>query len=151
MELRIQLVAVLGTLVLLLIVLELVRRRRLLERYALLWLGSALVLLALGAWKGLLGSIASSIGIFYPPAALFVIAFGFILVLLLHFSVAVSRLADQSKVLAQRLALMEERQRELEQRLENAPEAATEHAVGQHEEVAERDAGERPMFRSVSR
>jgi hypothetical protein len=45
---------------------------------------------------------------------LFVIAFGFILLLLLHFSVAVSRLADQSKVLAQRLALTEERLAELE-------------------------------------
>ena len=48
------------------------------------------------------------------PNALFVIAFGFILVLLLHFSVAVSRLSDQTKVLAQRLALLEERLREQE-------------------------------------
>src|SRR5439155_18434024 len=47
MELRIQLVAIGGTFVLLLIVLELVRRRRLLERYALVWLASALILLAL--------------------------------------------------------------------------------------------------------
>ena len=45
----------------------------------------------------------------HPPNALFVIAFGFVLVLLLHFSIAVSRLADQSKVLAQRVALLEER------------------------------------------
>ena len=109
MELRIQIVAIVGTLALLLVVLELVRRRRLLERYALVWLGSALVLLALGIWKGLLGSISDAVGIFYPPAALFVIAFGFILVLLLHFSIAVSRLSDQTKVLAQRLALLEER------------------------------------------
>jgi hypothetical protein len=92
-------------------VLELVRRRRLLERYALLWLFSALVLLALGLWRGLLESVSGLMGIVYPPSALFVIASGFILVLLLHFSLAVSRLADQSKVLAQRLALLEERQR----------------------------------------
>src|SRR5205085_11515440 len=98
MELRIQLVAIGGTLVLLLIVLELVRRRRLLERYALVWLASAVILLALGIWKGLLTKVASAIGIFYPPTALFVIAFGFVLFLLLHFSTAVSRLTDQSKV-----------------------------------------------------
>jgi hypothetical protein len=117
MGLRIQIVAVLVSAVLLLAILELVRRRRLLERYAILWLLSATVLLALAAWKGLLLKVASAVGIYYAPSALFVVAFGFILVLLLHFSVAVSRLAEQSKVLAQRLALLEARNRELEGQL----------------------------------
>src|SRR4051812_44602040 len=115
METRIQLVAVAATLLLLLGVLDLVRRRRMLERYAIVWLGSALALLALAAWSGLLTRVASAIGIHYPPSALFVIAFGFVLLLLLHFSIAVSRLADQSKVLAQRVALLEERNRKLEE------------------------------------
>jgi hypothetical protein len=118
MELRIQLVAIAASLVLLVIVLELVRRKRFLERYALLWLFSAIVLLLLSAWKELLENVATAIGIFYPPSALFVIAFGFVLVLLLHFSLAVSKLADQSKLLAQRLALIEQRQREQERALE---------------------------------
>ncbi|MDX6672191.1 MAG: hypothetical protein QOI91_2554 [Solirubrobacteraceae bacterium] len=109
MGLRVQVMAIVASGVLLLVVLELVRRRRLLERYALLWLFSALVLLGLSAWQGLLSSVADTIGIRYPPSALFVIAFAFILVLLLHFSTAVSRLADQSKVLAQRVALLEQR------------------------------------------
>ena len=112
MDLRLQLLAVAGTVGLLGIVLELVRRRKLLERYALLWLLSAVVLLGLAVWRGLLEQIAAAIGIVYAPSALFVIAFGFILVLLLHFSIAISRLAEQSKVLAQRLALLEERERE---------------------------------------
>jgi hypothetical protein len=148
MDLRIQLAAIVATVALLLVVLELVRRRRLLERYALVWLGSAVVLLALGIWKGLLESVANAVGIFYPPAALFVIAFGFILVLLLHFSTAVSRLTDQSKVLAQRLALLEQHQRELEQRLADAGEelpASLPHAD------EEQEMPERRMFRSVSR
>jgi hypothetical protein len=151
MELRIQIVAILCTLGLFLVVLELVRRRRLLERYALVWLGSALVLLALAIWKGLLGSIASAVGIFYPPAALFVIAFGFILVLLLHFSTAVSRLTDQSKVLAQRIALMEERQRELEQQLAEAGEPGGEVPHIEEQQAPERNIGEPEMFRSVPR
>ena len=46
---------------------------------------------------------------------LFIVAFGFVLWMLLHFSVAVSRLTDQSKILAQRLALLEERQRRAEE------------------------------------
>jgi hypothetical protein len=115
METRVQIVAILGALALLLSVLEMVRRRRLLERYALLWLLSAVVILGLAVWRGALEQVASAVGIYSPPNALFFIALGFILVLLLHFSAAVSRLADQSKVLAQRQALVEQQLRELEQ------------------------------------
>ena len=118
MEIRIQLVSIAVTGGLLLIVLELVRRRRFLERYALVWIFSAIALLALAIWRDLLEGVAATVGIYYAPSALFVIAFGFILVLLLHFSVAVSRLADQSKVLAQRLAISEERSRHLQDRLD---------------------------------
>lgn len=110
MDTKIQLLAIIASGGLLLVILEMVRQRRLLERYALLWLFSSLVLLALAVWRDFLETIANAIGIVYPPNALFVIAFGFVLLLLLHFSIAVSRLADQSKVLAQRLALLEERQ-----------------------------------------
>jgi hypothetical protein len=116
MELRIQLLAILASGLLLVVVLELVRRKAFLERYALLWLLSALVLLGLSIWQGFLKDLASVVGIAYPPNALFLVAFGFVLLLLLHFSLAVSRLSDQSKVLAQRLALLEQRQRESEER-----------------------------------
>jgi hypothetical protein len=121
MELRIQLVAIIASAVLLLVILELVRQRRLLERYALLWLFSSFVLLGLAIWKGVLESLASAIGIFYPPNALFLIAFGFVLILLLHFSLAVSRLSDQTRVLAQRLSLLEDRQRAAQEPPADAP------------------------------
>jgi hypothetical protein len=117
MELRVQIVALVLTAALFLGVLELVRRRRMLERYAIVWLGSATILLALAAWRGLLQEVATAVGIYYAPSALFVVAFGFVLLLLLHFSVAVSRLAEQSKLLAQRLAITEARQRQLEDQL----------------------------------
>jgi hypothetical protein len=135
MDTRVQLVAIAGSLALLLAVLELVRRRRFLERYALLWLVSGLCLLALAVWKGLLDKVANVIGIYYAPSALFVIAFGFIMLLLLHFSVAVSRLADQSKVLAQRLALLEERQKHVESERDEAQRALAE-ARGEDAEPA---------------
>jgi hypothetical protein len=111
---RLQLVSLLAAVALLLIVLELVRRRRLLERYALLWLLAALVMLGLAGWGGALERLARVFGIIYAPNALFFVAVGFIVVLLLHFSAAVSRLTDQSKVLAQRLAIMEQRMRRME-------------------------------------
>ena len=115
MDSRIQIVIAAVSVMLLVTVIELVRRRRLLERYALLWLLSSLVLVGLAAWRGALERIADTIGVAYPPNALFIVAFGFVLWMLLHFSVAVSRLSDQSKVLAQRLALLEERLRRHEQ------------------------------------
>jgi hypothetical protein len=121
MDVRIQLVSIAGAVLLLLTVLELVRRRRLLERYALLWLFSALVLLGLAVWRDALTKVAETVGIAYPPNALFFIAFGFTLVLLLHFSAAVSRLADQTRVLAQRQALLEDRLRRIEQGEEPLP------------------------------
>jgi len=116
MDLHLRAAAVAATLVLLLLVLELVRRRRLLERYALVWMAVTGLLIVLALWEGLLTSVASVIGISYPPSALFLIAFGFVILLLLHFSVAVSRLTDQSKVLAQQLALLDERVRRQEER-----------------------------------
>src|SRR2546421_12438520 len=114
MATRIQIVAILAAAALLLGILELVRQRRLLERYALGWLAAAIVLLGLAIWRGALARLADLVGISYPPNALFFVAFGAILLLLVHFPVAVSRLQDQTKVLAQRLALLEERIRRLE-------------------------------------
>jgi hypothetical protein len=108
MDARIQVVAIVAAALLIVVLLDLVRRRRLLERYALLWLFSAAILLALAIWRDLLADIADLVGVAYPPNALFLIAFGFVLVLLLHFSLAVSRMSDQIKVLAQRLALLDE-------------------------------------------
>jgi len=109
MELRLQIVSIAATLALFLLVFELVRRRRLMERYALLWLFSTVILLGLALWKQLLEDVASAIGIFYAPSALFVVAFGFILAILLHFSLVISRMADQTKVLAQRVGLLQQR------------------------------------------
>ncbi|MHB8240378.1 MAG: DUF2304 domain-containing protein [Solirubrobacteraceae bacterium] len=101
--------AVAVTLALLLLVFELVRRKRLSERYAILWLLAATTLFVLAAWKGLLTTLSNDVGISYPPSALFAVAIGLIAMILLHFSLAVSRLSDQNKILAQRLALLQQR------------------------------------------
>jgi hypothetical protein len=110
------------TLALLLLVFELVRRKRLSERYAILWLLAAITLFVLAAWKGLLTSLSHDVGISYPPSALFAVAIGLIAMILLNFSLAVSRLSDQNKILAQRLSLLQHRLEEQEGAA--APEAA---------------------------
>ena len=114
MQSRIQIVSIAFAVLVLFGVFELVRRRRLRERYALVWMAAALVLLVLAIWKHLLTFISHAVGIATPSNALFVVAFAFVLLLLLHFSVSVSRLSDQTRVLAQRLALTEERLRGFE-------------------------------------
>jgi hypothetical protein len=104
-----RIVAVALTVGLILVILELVRRKRLMERYALLWLFCSVALLVMAAWKGLLSTVAFDVGIHYPPALLFAAAFGAELLLLLHFSLSVSSLTDQNKILAQRLAILQRR------------------------------------------
>jgi hypothetical protein len=111
--LRVSIAAAIASVILLLVVFELIRSRRLRERYALLWLLTGVVLLVLSLWRGGLNTIAGWFGISgYPPAILFAVGILFILLVLLHYSTVISRLSDQSTILAQRLALLEERFRE---------------------------------------
>jgi hypothetical protein len=106
-ETKLQIVAIAASGTLVLVVFELLRRRRLIERYALLWLFSSLVLLLLSVWTGLLEIVSKAVGIAYPPNALFAIAFAFVLLLLMHFSLAISRLSGETKVLAQKVARLD--------------------------------------------
>jgi hypothetical protein len=88
-------------------VLELVRRRRLLERYSLLWIFIAVAMFVFAGSRRILDVLAKAVGIYYPPAALFLIAMLFVIVLLLHFSLVISRLSEENKVLAQKVAILE--------------------------------------------
>jgi hypothetical protein len=112
----VQLFAALASVALLGVVIELIRARKLRERYALLWLATAGVILIFAVWRSGLHDLSSALGVAYPPNALFVLAMLFVLVLLLHFSTVISKLSDRTTTLTQRLALMEDRLRELEGR-----------------------------------
>ena len=109
---RVSIAAAAAALILLAVVFELIRSRRLQERYALLWLLTGLVIFVLAIWRGLLGRLSDLVGIAYPPSALFVLAAFFVLVVLLHYSTVISQLSDQNRILAQRLALLEHQLRE---------------------------------------
>jgi len=104
---RAQIFAVIVAGIFLGVVLELVRRRRLVERYALLWMVGAIGLLVLAVWRGALNDLADLIGVISPPNALFLIALGVVFVLLLHFSIATSRLSEETKILAQEVARLD--------------------------------------------
>lgn len=113
--LKVSIAATIASLALVLVVFELIRSRRLRERYALLWLLTGLVLVVLSAWRGGLNTIAGWLGVRgYPPAVLFAVGLLFVIVVLLHYSTVISRLSDQNVILAQRLALLETRLAESE-------------------------------------
>jgi hypothetical protein len=110
--LRVSIVAAIAAIILLAIIFELIRSRRLQERYALLWLATGGVILFFSLWRGALGQFADLVGIAYPPSALFVVASFFILVVLLHYSTVISELSERNLALAQRLALLEQQLKE---------------------------------------
>ena len=115
--LGISIAAALASLALLAVIFELIRRHRLRERYALLWLLAGIVLLVLSLWRTGLNTIAGWFGVqTYPPAILFAVGSLFILAVLLHYSTVISKLAAQNTLLAQRLALIELELHERDQR-----------------------------------
>ena len=107
-ETKAQIIALVVTFAIFLFVLDLVRRRRLSERYAIIWMSAALALLILSIWTGGLDAIADLMGIQEPANAIFIIAFAVGFLLLLNFSVVSSRLSEESKVLAQEIARLEQ-------------------------------------------
>lgn len=103
-----QAIAIAGAALLFFFVLELLRRRHLGEPYAILWLIASVVLLVLAVWQDLLDNLADLVGIASPANALFAVAFGYVLILLLAFSAVLSRLSRENRVLAQEIARLNE-------------------------------------------
>ena len=111
---KVHIIFLVGLIGLLIIVLELVRRKKLKEEYSLLWIFTVVVLLTLLIWRDSLKLIAHTLGIFYPPNALFVVGSMFILAILLHFSVVISSFKKKQQELAQKFALLNLRLEQLE-------------------------------------
>jgi hypothetical protein len=118
---RVMIIGVVASIGALLFILELVRRRKLREDYSLLWLATALVLLLLSLSRPALDAIAGALGVItYPPAALFAVAILFVLFILLHFSMVLTRLSRENKQAAQEMAIMRYELADARARLEQA-------------------------------
>jgi hypothetical protein len=103
---RIQILAIVGSVLLLAFVLELIRRKRLREEFSILWLAMGLIFLFLSIFRGLLDKVSYAIGISYPPAALFLILIIGLALILMHFSVVISELKETQKKLVQEIGLL---------------------------------------------
>lgn len=112
-----QIVFGLGVLVLLALVLELVRRRKLREEYTIFWLLTCASLLLLAVWPGVLVLIAQVLGTVLPLSALFGVGFFLVFLIMLHFSTVLSSLWRQNKQMAKEIALLEEALRELKRQV----------------------------------
>jgi hypothetical protein len=108
-----KILAIAGSGSVLVVVFELIRRGRLKERYSLLWLLAGGMLLVFSLSRNLLESISRLLGIFYPPSFLFLLAFLFLLLITLHFSVVISGISEKNKQLAQELSLLRQEIQEM--------------------------------------
>jgi hypothetical protein len=111
---RLNLVAMIGSIILLLIILELVRRKYLRERYALIWIVTGSLFLLLSIRVHLLYKISNFLGFTVPSNALFFFGILFLLSIVLGLSVITSRLSEKNKVLTQEVVLLKKRVADLE-------------------------------------
>ncbi|MBE0428401.1 MAG: DUF2304 domain-containing protein [Thermoleophilia bacterium] len=118
---RIQIIAVAVSVFLILVVFQLIRRKKLKEQYSLLWFLTVMVILALALWDRPLLFMSRAVGIATPSNLLFLMAMIFLFVMAMHFSLLVSRLTDQSKMLAQKVALLDRDLRKARKESGNSP------------------------------
>jgi hypothetical protein len=103
-----QILAILGSLALIVFIIDFIRRGLLKEKYSVLWLISSFAILVLSVRKSLLDTLAGYLGVAYAPSLLFLVAFLFVLLIMLHFSVVISILHDKNKSITQELTLLKE-------------------------------------------
>lgn len=116
-------ISALASLLLLVFVLYLIRTRKLHERFALIWLAGAVVIGVLTVWPAALEGVSRILGVASPPNALFIVLGAFLIWVLLHVAVVLTRLSRQNVTLAQRVALLESRLREAEAAVESGGDA----------------------------
>ena len=113
---NIQVISIFGSIIFTIFVLELIRRKKLKEAYALIWLGMSLVFVVLACWVEALIWVSKQIGIVYPPATLFLFMLVSLVLILIQFSVIISKQADKIREVAQETALLKERLEKLEKK-----------------------------------
>jgi Uncharacterized conserved protein len=105
---RIQIAALLTSLIVTGFVVEQVRRRRLAVEYSLIWIVAGLGMIFFSLWRNGIECLAGLMGIYYAPSALFVVFGVLVFVLCIHFSLAISKLSSNNRALVQRIALLED-------------------------------------------
>lgn len=112
---RLQIIAVLGSLGFLIFILELIRKEKIKEAYAILWLFMGSIFLTLSIWRGGLDFFGHLVGIAYSPTALSLVLIMSVILILIQYSVVVSSQTNKIKQLSQELGLLSLKVKKLEQ------------------------------------
>jgi len=110
----IQFIGIVSSGILTFVVIELIRRGSLKERYSLMWLAATAGMVVFSLWRPLMHFIARILGIDYPPSFLFLMIAGFLVFLLLHFSTVISDLSEKNSRLAQEVGILKARMKNME-------------------------------------
>ena len=108
LPITIQFISLLVAFLVLFFIGRLIVRGKLREEYAIIWIACTLILIVFAIWRSGLEQIAVALGVFYPPALVFLAAIFAILVFLIHLSTVVSRLQNQVKTLTQEIAFLKQ-------------------------------------------
>ena len=103
---KIQIISITASLIIFFVVVNLVRRRRLKTEYSLIWLIVSVTFIIFSCWRHGIDQIAKLFGIAYAPSVLFIILLVGIILLLIEFSIIISKQAERIKILVQELALL---------------------------------------------
>jgi hypothetical protein len=110
---RIRILTIFAAVAILILVIELVRRRKLKEEYSLLWVLTAVLLVVLSTWYGLLVKVTHLVGGTVPSSTLFFFGLVFVISLMLHFSIRISLLERRVTSLVQEIGLLALESRDL--------------------------------------
>ena len=102
----VELVSLAGGVAILVVMVELLRRRQLKEKYAFLWLAVALAVAVLAVAPGLLDAVAGSLSVADPVNLLLFVGMLVLLSVCVHLSWECSRLEDETRSLAEEVALL---------------------------------------------
>ena len=105
---KIQYFAIAGSIIFLIIVFLLVRNKKIKEEYSILWLFFGIIFFIISVWRDALILISGFIGIAYPPVAFLLILIMAIFLILIQFSVVISKLKENNKNLTQKIGLLED-------------------------------------------
>lgn len=116
--LRIRIIIGLVSLFFLIIILEAIRRRKFMEKYALLWIMAGLVIIIFSLFPNILFKISEILGLYYLTTLLLV-CFVFLLLILFYLSISISSLTEKNKELAQQIAILKHQVEELKKEIED--------------------------------
>jgi hypothetical protein len=103
---RLTALTALTAVILLAVIIELVRRRQLREKYAVLWIGVGVATVLLGFFPGMLNALARAVGVASGASLVLFLGVVFLLLVCIHLSWEASRLEEKTRTLAEEVALI---------------------------------------------